>query len=130
MDASVLLDAHVQLKRIYTVLNECLDLTRQLADAVDRRDEVAIQLLVSMREEPVGKLRRANTALDFQRDAIDPEAGRRLSELLKGAPPQEPAEEPLAKQVSMNARLIQQVYELDKIVNLKLNREKSIYHAK
>ena len=50
MEASVLLDAHVQLKRIYTVLNECLDLTRQLADAVDRRDEVAIQLLVSMRE--------------------------------------------------------------------------------
>ncbi|MCI8574561.1 MAG: hypothetical protein HFF89_09020 [Oscillibacter sp.] len=130
MEASVLLDAHVQLKRIYTVLNECLDLTRQLADAVDRRDEVAIQLLVSMREEPVGRLRRANTALEYQQDALDPEPGRRLGELLKGGEPKDESEAPLAKQVSMNARLLQQVYELDKAVNLKLNREKSIYHSK
>ena len=130
MEASVLLDAHVQLKRIYTVLNECLDLTRQLADAVDRRDEVAIQLLVSMREEPVKKLRRANTALEYQQDALDPELGRQLGELLKGGEPKDEAEIPLAKQASMNARLIQQVYELDKAVNLKLNREKSIYHSK
>ena len=130
MEASVLLDAHVQLKRIYTVLNECLDLTRQLADAVDRRDEVAIQRLVSMREEPVGRLRRANTALEYQQDALDPEPGRRLGELLKGGEPKDEAEAPLAKQVSMNARLLQQVYELDKAVNLKLNREKSIYHSK
>ena len=130
MEASVLLDAHVQLKRIYTVLNECLDLTRQLADAVDRRDEGAIQLLVSMREEPVGRLRRANTALEYQQDALDPEPGRRLGELLKGGEPKDESEAPLAKQVSMNARLLQQVYELDKAVNLKLNREKSIYHSK
>ena len=130
MEASVLLDAHVQLKRIYTVLNECLDLTRQLADAVDRRDEVAIQLLVSMREELVGRLRRANTALEYQQDALDPEPGRRLGELLKGGEPKDEAEAPLARQVSMNARLLQQVYELDKAINLKLNREKSIYHSK
>ena len=38
MEASALLDAHVQLKRTYAALNEALDLTRQLAEAVDRND--------------------------------------------------------------------------------------------
>ena len=50
MEAKALLDAHVQLKRVYTALNEALDLTRQMADAADRNDEVAAQLLVSMRQ--------------------------------------------------------------------------------
>ena len=47
MEAPALMDAHVQLKRIYTALNEALDLTRQLADAVDRDDHIAAQMLVS-----------------------------------------------------------------------------------
>ena len=59
MEAPALMDAHVQLKRIYTALNEALDLTRQLADAVDRDDHIAAQMLVSMREEPVHRLRQA-----------------------------------------------------------------------
>ena len=36
MEASALLDAHVQLKRIYTSMNEAMDITQQLAEAVDR----------------------------------------------------------------------------------------------
>ena len=63
MEASALLDAHVQLKRTYAALNEALDLTRQLADAVDRNDQVAVQMLVSMRQEPTDKLARAQQAL-------------------------------------------------------------------
>ena len=66
MEAKALLDAHVQLKRVYTALNEALDLTRQMADAADRNDEVAAQLLVSMRQEPTDKLARAYQALDQQ----------------------------------------------------------------
>ena len=57
MEAPVLMDAHVQLKRIYTALNEALDLTRQLADAVDRDDQISAQMLISMRQEPTDKLR-------------------------------------------------------------------------
>ena len=44
MDAAALLDAHVQLKRIYAALNEALDLTRQLAEAVDRDDQITVQM--------------------------------------------------------------------------------------
>ena len=61
MEAPALMDAHVQLKRIYTALNEALDLTRQLADAVDRDDHIAAQMLVSMRQEPIDKLSRTSS---------------------------------------------------------------------
>ena len=127
MEASVLLDAHIQLKRIYTALNECLDLTRQMADAVDRRDKVSMQLLISMREEPVNKLRQGRSALERQRDILEPAEGRRLAALLNGGPPQEESEAPLANQGDMNARVLRQLQDLDKAVSLKLNRDKSIY---
>ena len=84
MDAAALLDAHVQLKRIYAALNEALDLTRQLAEAVDRDDQITVQMLVSMRQEPTDKLARAHQALDQQRQALPPAAQDRLSALLKG----------------------------------------------
>ena len=84
MDAAALLDAHVQLKRIYAALNEALDLTRQLAEAVDRDDQITVQMLVSRRQEPTDTLARAHPALYQQRQALPPAAQDRLSALLKG----------------------------------------------
>ena len=69
MEASTLLDAHVQAKRIYNLLNEVMDVSRQMAEAMDRNDQVAIQMLVSMREEPIHKLRQARRVLKEQREA-------------------------------------------------------------
>ena len=78
MEASTLMDAHVQVKRIYNLLNEIMDVSRQMAEAMDRDDQVAIQMLVSMREDPVRKLRVVRQALEEQRDALDPVPARRL----------------------------------------------------
>lgn len=124
---SALLNAHVQLKRAYTALNEALDLTRQLAEAVDRDDQLTVQMLVSMRQEPTDKLFRANQALDQQRrDLSEADAGR-LSALLKGAAAETEEEEPLVSQVGLNQRTLKQLVDLDRVVNRKLTREKSIY---
>ena len=124
MEASALLDAHVQLKRTYAALNEALDLTRQLADAVDRNDQVAVQMLVSMRQEPTDKLARAQQALGQQKAALSETDRARLDALLKGAAAEE---SPLANQVGLNQRVLKQLVDLDQIVNRKLTREKSIY---
>lgn len=124
---SALLNAHVQLKRAYTALNEALDLTRQLAEAVDRDDQLTVQMLVSMRQEPTDKLFRANQALDQQRrDLSEADAGR-LSALLKGAAAETEEEEPLVSQVGLNQRTLKQLVDLDRVVTRKLTREKSIY---
>ena len=127
MEASALMDAHVQLKRIYSALNEALDLTRQLADAVDRDDQIAMQMLVSMRQEPTDKLAGAHQALAQQRQALSADDAARLTAILKGAESETEAEAPLAAQVGVNQRVLKQLVELDRVVNRKLAREKSIY---
>ena len=127
MEASTLLDAHVQAKRIYNLLNEVMDVSRQMAEAMDRDDQVAIQMLVSMREEPVHRLRQARRALKEQRDALEPEEALRLTQLLNGEEAKPEAEAPLAAQIGANRRLLEQVLELDRVLNRKLTREKSIY---
>lgn len=127
MEASTLLDAQVQAKRIYNLLNEVMDVSRQMAEAVDRDDQVAIQMLVSMREEPVRKLRQARQALKEQRDALEPEAAQRLSQLLNGEEAETEAEAPLAAQIGANRRLLDQVLELDRVLNRKVTRKDSIY---
>ena len=127
MEASALLDAHVQLNRIYASLNEALDLTRQLADAVDRDDQVTVQMLVAMRQEPTDKLAAAHEALSQQKAALPAQDRERLTALLKGAAAEEPAENALAGQVGLNQRVLKQLVDLDRVVNRKLTREKSIY---
>ena len=127
MDEAALMNALVQTKRIYGLLNEVMDISRQMAEAVDRDDQVAIQMLVSMRGDPVRKLRRAQQTLEEQRDALEPEAAQRLSQLLTGERAETEAEEPLAAQVGTNRRLLEQVLELDRVLNRKLTREESIY---
>jgi hypothetical protein len=127
MEASALLDAHVQLKRIYAALGEALDLTRQLAEAVDRDDRISAQLLVSMRQEPTEKLVRAHEALDQQRQAMTGADANRLNALLQGAGAETEAEAPLVGQVGANQRILKQLVDLDRVVNRKLAGEKSIY---
>jgi hypothetical protein len=127
MEASALMNIHVQLKRIYTALNETYDLTRQLADAVDRNDQVTVQMLVAMRQEPVEKLRRGQQVLDQLKAALPPEAQGPMEELLKGTGTPAPEEAALANQAAINQRLLKQLVDLDRIVNRKVTREKSIY---
>jgi len=127
MEAPALLDALVQLKKIYTALNEALDLTRQLAEAVDRDDQITIHMLVSMRQEPTDKLARAHQALDQQKAALSAADAERLSALLNGAAEPEPEEAALVNQAALNQRTLKQLVDLDRVVNRKLTREKSVY---
>lgn len=127
MEASVLLKAQVNTKRIYLLLNEVLDLSSQLAQALDREDQVTIRMLISMRREPIDKLKQARSVLLEMKQALPPEDAQRLAELLNGADAQEKEETELANQVRANQRLLKQVLELDKRLNQKLARENSIY---
>ncbi|WP_297870287.1 hypothetical protein [uncultured Oscillibacter sp.] len=121
------MNIHVQLKRIYTALNETYDLTRQLAEAVDRNDQVTVQMLVAMRQEPVEKLRRGQQVLDQLKAALPQEAQGPMEALLKGSGTPAPEEAALANQAAINQRLLKQLVDLDRIVNRKVTREKSIY---
>lgn len=127
MEAAALMDAHVQLKRIYNALNEALDLTRQLADAVDRDDQISTHMLISMRQEPTDRLAQAYQALDQQHQALPAADADRLAAILKGGEAETPEEAPLVSQAGVNRRVLRQLVDLDQVVNRKLAREKSIY---
>lgn len=117
--------AQVQQKRIYTLLNEVLDLSGQLAQALDRNDQTTVQMLVSMRKEPILQLSQARLALLEQRDGLSEADRERFSALLNGADAQTEAECLLAEQVQMNNRVLKRVLDLDKAINFKLTRTKN-----
>ena len=127
MDKSVFLDAHVQEKRMHSLLTEVLDLTMQMADAADRGDEITIQLLLGMRADPLENLKQVRLSLEQLRDSLSPEEGRYLAAILNGGPAQQPKEKPLANQVEINRKLFRQVLSCDQRLNQKVTRDNSIY---
>lgn len=129
MEQSIYLKALAQQRRVYQRLSEVLDLSRQMAEAADREDPVTVQMFLSMRGEPIQDLSVIKSALQQQREeAAGTEDGARLAAILDGQDGGSSREEQaLAAQVAANRRLYQQVMELDKRLNLKLTRDKSIY---
>lgn len=131
MDEKTVMDALVQMKRTGNLLNELWDLTQQLGQSIDRNDQVSIQMLIAMREDPLGKLQAADQALRDQLEILpDREDARRLAGMLNGGPPADPAQKPqqmLCEQVASNNRRLKQIIDLDRMLNQRLGREKSAY---
>ncbi len=126
-----LLEAHVQVKRMSNLLVEVEDLSRQMAEAVDRNDQVTVRMLLSMRQTPIDNLKIAEQTLRQKIASFEvTEDAQRLAALLNGSAPQEDAEASLAAQVAANARLYNKVIALDKAINRKIAGEKSVYQAK
>ena len=72
----------------------------------------------------------AEQALQEQTEAMPtPEDAARLNSLLKGSgePPLAPFEQALTDQAAANRRRLQQILELDKRLNQRMAREKSVY---
>ena len=131
MEAKTVMDALVQMKRTGNLLNELLDLTRQLGESIDRNDQVSTQMLIAMREEPLGKLQAADKALREQMEALDDreEAGQ-LAAILNGGGAGDDAGrtvEMLCDQVALNRRRLKQVTDLDRVLNQRIARGKSAY---
>ena len=123
------MDILVLVKRIGNLFTEVEDLTNQLADAVDRQDEVSINLVMSMRADPIGKLAEADRALRQHVTELDNEDSLRIREILNGnaSAAQGETEQMLASQAAQNIRNYNRLMEKDKVVNQKITRDKSIY---
>lgn len=128
MKSETLMDALVLTKRMGNLLNEIMDLSQQMAEAVDRNDEVTVGMLISMRSEPMEKLKTADQTLHKLIDSLaGTEDGERLTSLLNGREVAEGMEEALAKQAASNTRLLEKIAALERILNQKITRDKSIF---
>ena len=130
MQDKTVMDALVQMKRIGNLLNELWDLTQQLGQCIDRNDQVSTQILINMREDPLGKIEDADQALQDQLETLDGEDFIALRSMLNGGLPDDPAQKTqtmLCEQVASNRRRLKQITELDRRLNQRLAREKSAY---
>lgn len=116
---------------IYRKLNEIMGITRELAEAVDREDQVSVGMVLSSRQTPLLELQGLNAMVDLKRCDLsggDKAAFDRL--VTEGGAPKSPAEEKVARQVALNRRILEQLAELDQRVSEKLCREKSVYRKR
>ena len=131
MEEKTVMDALVQMKRTGNLLNELADLTQQLGQSIDRNDQVSIQLIIAMREEPLAKLQAAEQARREQLEALpDREEAGQLAAVLNGGPLADGeggALKMLSDQVAQNRRRLKQVMDLDRVLNQRMGREKSVY---
>lgn len=129
MDGHALEEMVLKARRIYVKLVEFEDLTRQLAEAVDRRDEVSVQMLLNMRGEPAQQLWEGNRQLREYILTLPEEDAIRAKELLDGSPQREPEEAMLCTQVAQNQRLLSRCQDLDKRISLRMCDKRSFYNT-
>ena len=131
MTEKAVMDALVQMKRTGNLLNELEDLTRQMGEAVDRNDQVSLEMLIAMREDPLGKLQEADRAVRDQLETLtDKLEAAQLASMLSGGPPADSGErvqKQLCEQVAANNRRLKRIIELDRQMNERLARENSVY---
>ncbi|MBR2894361.1 MAG: hypothetical protein IKC03_01710 [Oscillospiraceae bacterium] len=117
-------------KRMGNLFDEVTEISRQLADALDRQDELSMEMILAMRSEPIEKLLITDEALREHLESIEELGDReRVRALLNGdgSVSCSDMEAALSQQAALNGRLHQKLLELDKIISYKIGRDKSIY---
>lgn len=110
------------------LLDEVSDLTRQLADAVDRKDQVSVQMVLAMRDGPIRAMRSLEDGIEEFLPALGEEDARRCYALLRGAAAETAGEEPLAALVARFRSRLESVVELDEKLSIRMGGNKSFYH--
>ena len=127
MDVRVLDELFLKERLLYVKLAEFEDLTRQLAEAIDRRDEISVQMLLNMRAEPANQLQEADRQLRSRLLELPEEDSIRAREILEGGEQHGSEEAALCGQVKQNQRLLQRCREMDKQVSIRMGGNKSFY---
>lgn len=109
-------------------LIETGDLTGQLAEALERKDQISVEMLLSMRAEPLRQLQELQQGIQTYLLSLPPESAIRGQELLNGAPAAVPREEALAGEVAKFRRNLAGIVERDRRMSLTLGGRKSFYN--
>lgn len=121
------LDLTVLERKKFNYLNEALDLTQQMGEALDRNDQVSLKMLLAMRQDPIRYLDELSHTISARRQDLPPEEQERIKALLSGASPRSREEDTFVQQAAGASRLLQRVVELDRAVSLRLAGDSSIY---
>ena len=123
------MDLAVLERRKYNYLGEVLELSRQMGEAANRGDQVSLNMLVALRQEPILRLEEVKGLIDARRDSLPQADWMRVSQLLKERTPQGGWERTFLEQAEGARRLLEQVLEIDRQVSLRLAGEDSFYRS-
>ena len=120
-------------RKAYMKLDELFDLTEQLAQAVDRRDEVSSKMLLGMRQQPLLDLQEIEETVRQGVLSQPEEDARRLSILLQGEPPTEgepenESEKALRELCERSRRQLDRIAQLDRRISLGMGGKRSYYN--
>ncbi len=117
-------------KKKYNHLVEVQDVTRQLAEGLDRNDQVSVRMLVAMRHDPIRLLAEVDEAGKLRLGTMPEEDQERVRAVTKGAEPRDEGERVFQEQASKTRRLLEQVVSLDQRVSIRMAGDNSFYHSK
>ena len=128
----VLSTAAAVVKKMYMALMETEDLTQQLAQAVDRQDQVSVRMFLALRQEQIDILTQQKAILRRQCAQLPPSQAEFLREILGGGgtPPGDGGAEELVQQVKRTRALLERVLTMDRRVSQRLGGAGSFYSRK
>lgn len=115
-------------RKKYNYLTEVQDVTQQLAESLDRNDQVSARMLVAMRQDPIRQLAEVDNGEKVRLSALPEEGRNRAEALRRGEPPQGEDERIFAEQAGKTRRLLEQVVEMDRRASIRMAGEQSFYH--
>jgi hypothetical protein len=127
MDTPTLEDLWRRKKAQTIRLTEVADLTRQILVAAERRDQISVDMLLSMRADPLQRLTEIEAELQRFLESLPQSDAIRAAELLRGAPPATPDEVQLSEQVGQYRRLLESTVEIDRRLSIRMGGERSFY---
>ena len=127
MGARELEDLLKRRKNEIVKLREITEITRQIAEAVERRDALAIEMLLGEREQPVRELQELEEGIRAYLLGLSETDAIRLNELLHGTEAAAEEEQPLAEVTAQFRRMLSTVADADKKLSLRLGGNRSFY---
>ena len=117
-------------RKKYNCLLEVEDVTRQLAEALDRNDQVAARILISMRQDPLLQLEEVDRSEKQRKSALSEEDQERIRTLLQKREPRYDGEDVFLEQAGKTRHLLERVVELDQRVSVRMAGDQSFYRKK
>lgn len=128
MNQQSIMEALALERKRHEALTEAQELTGELAEALQRQDQVSVQMFLSMRQEPINRLREFQALRRKQLAALPEGELREMETLLSGkAPGQTAMEQNLGRLAGQNRQLLERVIQADRRINMRLGGKKSFY---
>ena len=130
LDERALSTALAVLRKAYMVLSEVRDLTEELNQAVQRQDQVSVQLFLRLRQEQINQLQEYKALLTKQCRELPEADGATLRSILEAQECTVPSGQTLFNLAKQYRQMLERTIQADMVVNRRIGGKKSFYTGK